>query len=1212
MDHLVTEILPFKGALTFGFRPLIIPGFFQPHLVMYRQAKPSPPPQYPPGKEKTCKPKLFFATAILPIVGVSVVFASDIAERAEETLRLLNEAINQAEGTTGGHYSRDELVKDVEASVRMELKAEDEGNIAIDQLRERIQGMQKDIARQTSGDPAHSQDTIRTLMEKQKEVNRLKAELKELEDSRGIESGSSIIGSTQVQKLQNYYDKLIYDRNQIQKELFDLQKEHDKEYQKLRKYFEQQYLARINSDQAVISAAPESNLPNTSHPLGDIKEPHVTVKPSVIDDLETFLRQQGAISSDNIAPHGSPPMPPKPLPTVPSDNALSSTGQRISPKAPPETAAATRSRAAETLPGSLAGKPGMTPLVEAPKIIPLPSAPGVKQAPKATGTAAAPSPLSIALPVEPVASATEVVPLAPEPGSSPAKEILTLPPSTVKPDPAMALVFTQALEASDPDVDVTVELPPSIEAVVAPHQPAPVAETAVKSPAQSSSSSSQSPAFATTTRKPPVKEAVEALEPKEEPVIIAEEPAPVPVSPSVPYAPVEVVPVSTASGVFANLQLLSPVQPEKVSWPASLPATAQGMQSPIPLKPLPQAHTSDQDVYLPSMVDVVLPVENAKVDLPSSIEPSPLRPLDTRAESAPALVVNSVPSIESSPDGQTADRIPLPPAASLPKNESLVEIPLPPAPIEHLPKPKPVVDPVQEPVVLSSAPSALLKDKPEPVSVVTAVEELAPALPHTDLHPASLAYVDVVEPIQEEDDPLKSLLASSASATSSAPHKESPVSIQKIRAFPETAPAPSVELPAQPEEALSPEDGSDFSFFETPASPAKAPPPSVELPAQPEEALSPEDGSDFSFFETPASPAKAPAPSVELPAQPEEALSPEDGSDFSFFDTPTSPAKALASDVARQAIAPAHAAEEAETLFATDVHTPVSAAVPQPSISETASPTLNLPPSKAEEEGHSSFAPTTAFPFFLNDSLPSSLEHYDIPSVKPKQDIPEPTVPSSQDVPQPIESYSVVEEGHGLTDPAPAVQELVKPREPELTLPSPKIHRTPPPPSSTVILQIKADVELLSGEQSRGDNVHPAGYTEFYITSSSFNEIILGSSELKENMDKAMVGKNLSSYAELWARANKYGYNYPGLTSHIRKILREKGIHRVRTNANGEAKLRVPKSLAENEEQTELYIIGVSRLGQVGVVWSKPFFIQDHAGHDNPLHLEDLDALWLQ
>jgi hypothetical protein len=35
-------------------------------------------------------------------------------------------------------------------------------------------------------------------------------------------------------------------------------------------------------------------------------------------------------------------------------------------------------------------------------------------------------------------------------------------------------------------------------------------------------------------------------------------------------------------------------------------------------------------------------------------------------------------------------------------------------------------------------------------------------------------------------------------------------------------------------------------------------------------------------------------------------------------------------------------------------------------------------------------------------------------------------------------------------------------------------------------------------------------------------------------------------------------------------------------------------------------------LGKVGVVWSKPFYIADHAGQDNPVLLENADALWLE
>jgi hypothetical protein len=80
----------------------------------------------------------------------------------------------------------------------------------------------------------------------------------------------------------------------------------------------------------------------------------------------------------------------------------------------------------------------------------------------------------------------------------------------------------------------------------------------------------------------------------------------------------------------------------------------------------------------------------------------------------------------------------------------------------------------------------------------------------------------------------------------------------------------------------------------------------------------------------------------------------------------------------------------------------------------------------------------------------------------------------------------------------------------------------------------------------------------------------------------------------------------------IRQTLRKNGIHRIRTNANGTARLRISSKLLEPGQPEVYFITGVAMLGKVGVVWSKPFYIADHAGQDNPVLLENADALWLE
>ncbi len=137
----------------------------------------------------------------------------------------------------------------------------------------------------------------------------------------------------------------------------------------------------------------------------------------------------------------------------------------------------------------------------------------------------------------------------------------------------------------------------------------------------------------------------------------------------------------------------------------------------------------------------------------------------------------------------------------------------------------------------------------------------------------------------------------------------------------------------------------------------------------------------------------------------------------------------------------------------------------------------------------------------------------------------------------------------------------------------------------------------------------PAYHTELFITKQDLNDILSAQPELKEAMDQHMTGKNISTYAELWARSQKFGYAYPGLAAQIRNALKEASIHRTRTNAVGKAQLQLE---GKEELQGERYIIGVSSLGTVGVVWSKSIYMQEFAIENKTLTLESNEAIWLQ
>jgi hypothetical protein len=226
---------------------------------------------------------------------------------------------------------------------------------------------------------------------------------------------------------------------------------------------------------------------------------------------------------------------------------------------------------------------------------------------------------------------------------------------------------------------------------------------------------------------------------------------------------------------------------------------------------------------------------------------------------------------------------------------------------------------------------------------------------------------------------------------------------------------------------------------------------------------------------------------------------------------------------------------------------------------------------------------------------------YDIPPVKPEPSIPPTTAPPASLPPE----SGILETQQN--------QEVVKNQDPiveasaitqtdgQIKVPNPEKKKAASPNSGTLL--IEANVEELSG------SIKPAYHTEFFITTQDLTDILSSQPELKEEIDREITGKNISSYAELWARAQKYGYNYPGLATKIRRAIKEAGAHRIRTDANGQAQIKLE---GEDQLKGERYIVGVSPLGTVGVVWSKQFYIQNYAPTKKTLTLEIKDAIWLQ
>jgi hypothetical protein len=88
----------------------------------------------------------------------------------------------------------------------------------------------------------------------------------------------------------------------------------------------------------------------------------------------------------------------------------------------------------------------------------------------------------------------------------------------------------------------------------------------------------------------------------------------------------------------------------------------------------------------------------------------------------------------------------------------------------------------------------------------------------------------------------------------------------------------------------------------------------------------------------------------------------------------------------------------------------------------------------------------------------------------------------------------------------------------------------------------------------------------------------------------------------LWARSVQRGYRYPGVAAAVRNALATASIARIKTNSVGKANLTKLKA-------GKYFVVGASTLGQVGVIWSKPFSLVPGS---NDLTLDLRDAVWAE
>ena len=145
-------------------------------------------------------------------------------------------------------------------------------------------------------------------------------------------------------------------------------------------------------------------------------------------------------------------------------------------------------------------------------------------------------------------------------------------------------------------------------------------------------------------------------------------------------------------------------------------------------------------------------------------------------------------------------------------------------------------------------------------------------------------------------------------------------------------------------------------------------------------------------------------------------------------------------------------------------------------------------------------------------------------------------------------------------------------------------------PKGDATLRLRAEVQFLNNKN------RPAGFTEFFLLQEDLDSV------LKSSRIRIPGGQGIDSFAELWARSVQRGYRYPGVAAAIRNSLASSSIARIKTNSVGQANLNKLKA-------GRYFVVGASTLGQVGVVWSKPFTLSPGS---NDLSLDLRNAVWAE
>lgn len=144
---------------------------------------------------------------------------------------------------------------------------------------------------------------------------------------------------------------------------------------------------------------------------------------------------------------------------------------------------------------------------------------------------------------------------------------------------------------------------------------------------------------------------------------------------------------------------------------------------------------------------------------------------------------------------------------------------------------------------------------------------------------------------------------------------------------------------------------------------------------------------------------------------------------------------------------------------------------------------------------------------------------------------------------------------------------------------------------------LSSTLKLKARKPNFEGKLEPAQASEFYLTTKNLNDLL-------QDIDAGpAVAGEITSVAELWAKAEKNAYQSPEVALGIKSILLQAKVSKARTDPYGEAALRGV------QPDEKYYLIGIDKdvLSNVVTIWSKEVEVQ--AG-ENVVELSSNDVIY--